>query len=107
MTQGRPIQEIPLATSMTRSPLHACGPETDLKAAQELMRHHQVRRLPVVDAEQRVVGVLSLNDLANRAALPRGNPPPHATPADIGATLARIGEPHDARETGRSAQAGA
>jgi CBS-domain-containing membrane protein len=32
------------------------------------MREHRVRRLPVVDADDRVVGVVSLSDLAREAA---------------------------------------
>lgn len=43
-----------------------CSPEQDSDEAKRLMGERQVRRLPVVDAEQRLVGILSLADLALR-----------------------------------------
>ncbi|MBE1533847.1 CBS domain-containing protein [Actinomadura algeriensis] len=39
-------------------------PEDDAEAAVRLMCEHAVRRLPVVDALQRPVGIVSLGDLA-------------------------------------------
>lgn len=39
-------------------------PETSIDEAIELMRQQSVRRLPVVDDEQRPVGIVSLGDLA-------------------------------------------
>jgi CBS domain-containing protein len=41
-----------------------CAPSDDAKVAMHRMGEHQVRRLPVVDKEGRLMGVLSLNDLA-------------------------------------------
>ena len=35
-----------------------------LRAAERLMQEHQVRRIPVVDAEGRVIGIVSQADLA-------------------------------------------
>ncbi|WP_045559667.1 CBS domain-containing protein [Streptomyces sp. FxanaA7] len=40
------------------------GPDEDVRHAVELMREHSVRRMPVVDAEQHAVGIVSLGDLA-------------------------------------------
>ncbi|MFF9773271.1 CBS domain-containing protein [Streptomyces sp. NPDC013978] len=40
------------------------GPDDDVSRAVELMREHSVRRMPVVDAEQHAVGIVSLGDLA-------------------------------------------
>ena len=39
---------------------------------EEIMRAHQVRRLPVVDPEGILVGIVSITDLARRAAGERG-----------------------------------
>ncbi|MBI4478154.1 MAG: CBS domain-containing protein [Acidobacteria bacterium] len=44
-----------------------CIAEEDLVSALETMRTRQVRRLPVVDAEGRLVGILSINDIILRA----------------------------------------
>ena len=40
------------------------GENESLHRAEELMRHARVRRLPVVDAGGRIVGLISLSDLA-------------------------------------------
>lgn len=44
-----------------------CSEEQDLDDALELMQQHQVRRLPVINAKKRLVGVLSLGDIAHAA----------------------------------------
>ena len=48
-----------------------CRADDDIAAAAQVMAEHQVRRLPVVDGDDRVVGVLSLCDVvrAGRAGL--------------------------------------
>jgi CBS-domain-containing membrane protein len=43
------------------------GPEEDLSEALRLMATHQVRRLPVVDEDNRLVGVLAQADVATGA----------------------------------------
>jgi CBS-domain-containing membrane protein len=43
------------------------GPDHDLADALQLMAEHQVRRLPVVDDENRLVGVVSQADVALEA----------------------------------------
>lgn len=42
---------------------HVCRPEEDAKAALEIMSTYQVRRVPVVDEDETIVGIVSLNDL--------------------------------------------
>jgi CBS domain-containing protein len=41
-----------------------CGPEMSTAEAAELMSEHQVRRIPVVDDDEKLVGIVSLGDLA-------------------------------------------
>jgi len=48
---------------MTNNPVTA-HPDLDLKQACELMAREQVHRLPVVDTNERLVGIVSLGDLA-------------------------------------------
>lgn len=45
-------------------------PEWDIEEAMRLMAEHQVGRVPVVDAERRVVGVLTLSSLVLRVRQP-------------------------------------
>ena len=41
-----------------------CSPEMSTADAAELMSEHQVRRIPVVDQDEKLVGIVSLGDLA-------------------------------------------
>lgn len=66
-TGGRPLRELRVVDSMSRG-LVVCSPDDELRTAAERMAEHQLRRLPVVDDAGRVQGVLSVNDLACRAA---------------------------------------
>lgn len=50
---------------LTRDPL-VVRADDDLKAALDLMSSRQIRRLPVVDKDGRLVGVVSLGDLSTR-----------------------------------------
>lgn len=72
-TQNRSLREIPVSSAMS-SEVFSVHPEEDLEAAEMIMKERQVHRIPVVDAEDVLVGILSLNDLANAAARPRGLP---------------------------------
>lgn len=62
-TQGKPLSEIGVRSAMSQA-LYTCSPDDSLEKAEQLMRDHQVRRLPVVDRDGKAVGILSLNDLA-------------------------------------------
>jgi len=52
---------------ISSSELVTVGPDHDLSDALHLMAQHQVRRLPVVDDENRLVGVVSQADVALEA----------------------------------------
>ena len=41
-----------------------CKWEQDITDAQNTMAEHQIRRIPVVDAQNRVIGILTMGDLA-------------------------------------------
>jgi CBS domain-containing protein len=64
---GQPLTQVAVERTMSRE-VHTVAPETDLDEAEETMRRAQVRRIPVVAEGDRLVGVLSLNDIAVRAA---------------------------------------
>lgn len=56
--QGMPVREVASGNLVT------VQPDEDLSEALKLMAAHQVRRLPVVDADDNLVGVLSQADVA-------------------------------------------
>jgi CBS domain-containing protein len=64
--QGVPIGEIKVSAVMSRQ-LFQCTSDDDLSAAQQIMHEKKVRRPPVLDTEGRLVGLLSLSDLARQA----------------------------------------
>jgi CBS domain-containing protein len=50
---------------MTSRPV-ACAPSDDLEAVMDVMSQHQIRRIPVVEANGQLVGIISQADLATR-----------------------------------------
>lgn len=50
--------------------------EADVEHALETMREHKVRRLPVLNAEGELEGILSMNDIVLRAKIHNGEEPP-------------------------------
>lgn len=66
-TQGKPLSGISVRSSMSKE-LFSCQPLDSVTAVEQLMREHQIRRIPVLDMEGLPVGVLSLNDVALAAA---------------------------------------
>lgn len=66
-TQGRRLEDIQVRAVMSKS-VHSCTSSEDVRRATALMRAKQIRRVPVLDANRRPVGMLSLGDLAREAA---------------------------------------
>jgi CBS domain-containing protein len=94
-TQGKPIAEIRVSEAMSRG-LHCARPDGDLTQAHALMRHHQVRRLPVLDESDALVGMLTLNDLALAAT----DGARMATRLDVSETLAAVSRPRSSGAAG-------
>jgi len=67
-TQGRPLANIAIRDVMARH-VHSCSPNDTLVRAASLMADARVRRLPVVDAGQRLVGIVSMADIARGASV--------------------------------------
>ena len=66
-TSNRRPAEVPVGEIMNRD-LVVCNPGDDVRAALKTMAQRQLRRLPVVDETGALKGVLSLSDIALRAA---------------------------------------
>ena len=67
-TRAKPPAEIRAGEVITNHGVHAVKQDDDVRVAMRTMRKHKVRRLPVVDREQRLAGIVSINDLAINAS---------------------------------------
>jgi CBS domain-containing protein len=64
-----------------------CKELDDVQVVELAMRHRQVRRVPVVDDHGKLVGMITINDLARAAH--EGKLPP----AEVASTLSAISRP--------------
>ena len=51
-------------------PVHTCYPDTSLHEVESAMRRYRIRRMPVVNDENRLQGFVSLSDLARHCQTP-------------------------------------
>jgi CBS domain-containing protein len=58
----RPASEIAVSEVMTRK-VFTCEADENIDDAMRTMRHHRVRRLPVIAADGRLAGILSMDDV--------------------------------------------
>lgn len=90
--EDKTLDELRVADAMSDR-IVACRPDDDVTIAQEVMSEGQVRRLPVVDADGFLEGVLTLAQIAlvvgdgNSSEVSKGR---------VGETLAAISRPTDA-----------
>lgn len=94
VAQGRPADRTPLREVMS-DPVEFVHEDQPLDQVRERMRHVRIRRLPVLDRQERLVGMLSLGDLADKA-----------DSAQAGALLSTISEPAAPDRSGNSAASG-
>ena len=65
-TQGAKLTDRPVASAMSKE-IYTCRTDDELALVEEMMRQCRVRRLPVIDAQGRLAGIISLNDIAEAA----------------------------------------
>lgn len=92
--QGRALAEIPVSSAMSKE-VYACLPEDDLTVAEFIMERKRVHRLPVIDDDGQLVGLLSLTDIARRASEEEGKKRIRKglKPAEVAHTLAAVSQP--------------
>lgn len=66
LLRGRPLHELRVADCMSQG-IATCKVDDDLATAGKRMAEHQVHRLPIVDGDGRLAGIVSLNDLVGGA----------------------------------------
>ena len=79
--------------------IFACEPEDNIATAEALMRSKQVRRVPVLDRDKKLIGILSLADIA-MASKRSGMHASAGELADIAVTLENICSPRAGQQHG-------
>lgn len=69
VAEGKHPREVKIADCMSEE-LITCKPEDNVQKAQELMQEYQVRRIPVVDNQGRIVGMIAQADIALKVGKP-------------------------------------
>jgi CBS-domain-containing membrane protein len=100
-TRSQPLHAIPVADAMAKQ-VFSCRAHDTLDAAEALMGDKQIRRLPVVDGDNRPIGLLSLGDIARHAVASRKKDgfERHAL-----RTLAAVSQPRGAAPTPQAPEA--
>ena len=70
--------------------VYACAPDDDIKDALETMQSAQLRRLPVVDDDGALRGILSMNDVVLHSK--KGKSKKHVSHGDVMVTLKALAE---------------
>lgn len=94
VAQGLPADRTPLRDLMTEA-VQVCYEDETVDEVLEQMQATQIRRLPVLDRDMQVVGILSLGDVAAKA-----------DEVDVGEALADISEPAEPDRSSLSAASG-
>ena len=81
VAHGKPADSTPLSEVMSQG-VRWCFEDDSVDKVIDEMRDAKIRRVPVVDRDKHLVGILSLGDLAAKADI-----------VDAGETLANISEP--------------
>ncbi|HEU5236732.1 MAG TPA: CBS domain-containing protein [Pyrinomonadaceae bacterium] len=69
VAEARQIAAVTVEEVMTRNPV-TCHADDDLQKAIDTMEKQQVRRIPVVDDDNRIIGIIAQADIATRAHKP-------------------------------------
>jgi len=93
-TKNRPLDQIRLRELMSTG-VRACRAGDDVAEAEQTMRSAQVRRLPVLDDAEQLLGVIAIADVAREAAREVGSRRQDVTVSEIGETVADICRPRE------------
>jgi CBS domain-containing protein len=88
-TKNKPASEITVWESITPR-AYTCQVTDDISTALNIMRRHQVRRLPIVDEDGILKGIITVNDLILHAGEVKGTASPDLSIIDVMRTLKAI-----------------
>jgi CBS domain-containing protein len=93
--QGAPLHDSRVSSAMARD-VKTCSPHDTPATVQAIMSQNKIRRVPVVDDQGRLVGIVTLGDLAYLVAR-ESNGGDGMTWTSIAHTLGAISQPRFAR----------
>jgi CBS domain-containing protein len=73
-------------------PVKSCAPEDNVGAALKKMQNEQLRRLPVIDGEGKLVGILSLNDVILNSKRGKSKKGAHVSHGEVMDTLKALSQ---------------
>lgn len=91
-TQGRALHDLRVEGAMAIQP-QSVRDNDSVASVERKMREHQVHRVPVIDADAHVVGMLSINDVVREAVRERESGGEDILSSDVLSTLAAIRRP--------------
>lgn len=97
-TRGSRASEVHVREVMSRRVI-VCRADDPVSAAMTMMRKHQVRRLPVVDMDGRIEGMLSVHDILREADPYKGSGDADLKPDKAVLLMTAIGESPDLKAT--------
>jgi CBS domain-containing protein len=95
-TKGRLAAEIAVSEVISGK-VYSCTVDEDVKPALKTMRHERMHRLPVVNEDGILQGILCMNDMVLRAEEVRGRHVPDLSYEEVMSTLKAICEHRPAR----------
>lgn len=98
-TRGRLTTQIKVGEVMSGN-VYACAEDEDIKSALNTMRRERVRRLPVINREGKLAGILSINDVVLRAEESRVGRIPDISQEDVVSTFKALCEHSRAQQAG-------
>jgi len=103
-TQGSSLKDIRVESAMAHK-VYVRQPNERVQDVEAIMRTYRIRRVPIVDADGRLIGLVSLSDLVREAMSERSRRHPDVPGDEIVCTLASICEPRQERHESTPAAA--
>ena len=88
-TQGARLQDVRVESAMARE-VKTCAPNSSLSDVEHVMRTSQIRRVPVVESNGKLAGIVTLGDIARSS---QSSPLRAAEIPGLAKTLAAVTEP--------------
>jgi CBS domain-containing protein len=93
-TRGRPAAEITVG-DVQPAKLVSCRADDDIHTALAILANAKIRRLPVLDTEEKLQGVLSLDDIVQHANTSAAGRVPELSNSEVVEYMKRIYRPNE------------